>query len=137
DIVMHDPAYDPFQPVDQYCDWVCTEWGYVNDLYQCTYYDYQCYTSTAYVASTDYRGNVTSVTTYPDATTTTGAITHSTTYDIAGNVTSADVDCCQKKTISYITGDHYAYPSSVTSGDPSGLHLTESATYDFNTGLVA
>jgi hypothetical protein len=91
----------------------------------------------SYDSTTDYRGNVTNVTTYPDATTTSGAISHATTYDIAGNVISMDVDCCNKKTIAYSADYQYAYPTSVTSGNPSGLHLTKSATYDFNTGLPA
>ena len=51
-----------------------------------------------YDSATDYRGNVTSVTTYADAPGGSGTIIHSTTYDIAGNVITAEVDCCQLKT---------------------------------------
>src|SRR6266568_3761759 len=94
----------------------------------------------SYDSTTDYRGNVTSVTTYPDATSSSGAITHSTTYDIAGNAMTTQVDCCQLKSFTYsgagTGGNHdYAYPISVTSGGGSTT-LTTSATYDFNTGLV-
>lgn len=108
DIIMHDPAFDPF--------------------------------GSGYVSATDYRGNLTSVTTYSDAATPLGSITHSTTYDIAGNVITAQVDCCQLKSFTYSgagTSGDYAYPISVTSGNPSGLHLTTSATFDNDTGLPA
>ena len=75
----------------------------------------------SYDSTTDYRGNVTSVTTYPDVTSTSGAITHSTTYDIAGNAMTTQVDCCQVKSFTYsgagTGGNHdYANPISVTSG---------------------
>lgn len=91
-----------------------------------------------YDPGTDYRGNVTSVTTYPNATTTSGAITHANTYDIAGNVVTAQVDCCQQQSFTYSsTNDDYAYPISVTKGNPGGLHLTTAYTYDMNTGLIA
>ena len=80
---------------------------------------------------------MTSTTTYTDAASATGAITRSITYDIAGNVTSAQVDCCQLNTFEYSDTYYNAYATAVTSGNPSGLHLTSSATYSFNTGLVA
>jgi len=92
-----------------------------------------------YNYANEYRGNVTSTTTYTDPVTPSGGITHNTTYDIAGNVTSADVDCCHKKTFTYSDGSlhDFAYVTQVTSGNPSGLQLTTYATYDMNTGLVA
>jgi RHS repeat-associated protein len=140
DIIMHDPAFDPFQPTQESCDWVCHQYDpwWVDCIdweYDCTYYN-------PYDATTDYRGNVTSVTTYPDATSSTGAITHATTYDIAGNVMTAQVDCCTLKSFTYSGagsgGNHdYAYPISFTSGNPSGLYFTTSASYDYNTGLIA
>lgn len=46
---------------------------------------------------------------------------------------------CQIKNFSYTDSPDtltYAYPTSETRGDPGGLHLTTSVTYDFNTGLV-
>jgi RHS repeat-associated protein len=81
---------------------------------------------------------VTSVTTYADAPNAAQAITHSTSYDIAGNVMTAQVDCCQQKSITYWNSNgSYAYPTPVTSGNPSGTHLTTSASFDYNTGLTS
>ena len=140
DIIMHDVAFDPFQGTQESCDWVCTIWGYpdAESPYQCLNWNWECSYYNPYDSSTDYRGNVTSVTTYPDATTTSSAITHATTYDIAGNVMTAQVDCCQLNSFTYSSAnDDYAYPVSTTKGDPNGLHLTNSIDYDMNTGLVA
>ena len=58
-------------------------------------------------------------------------------HDIAGNLVSATLSCCNVKTIDYgssfsVTG--YAYPVSETKG--SSPQLTNSATYNRNTGLV-
>lgn len=138
DIIMHDVAFDPFQETQEIWDWVCTDWGYNESGWVCYNWDFQVVDYyNPYDSTTDYRGNVTSVITYPDATTTSGAITQSTTYDIAGNVITAQVDCCQLQSFSYSTAnDDYAYPVSITKGDPGGLHLTASIDYDMNTGLV-
>lgn len=137
-IIMHDPAYDPFQEDQETCDWECTEWG-INEtgFWGCLNWEWQCTYFNPYLSLTDYRGNVTSTTTYTDAATATGAITHAVTYDIAGNVTSAQVDCCQLKTFEYSDTYYNAYVTSVKRGNPSGLHLTSSASYSFNTGLVS
>lgn len=138
DIVMHDPAFDPFQQtVETDCHWQCNEW----DGHTCIDSEWVCTETNPYVYTTDYRGNVTSVTTYADAGGGTGAITHGTKYDIAGNVTSAEVDCCQQKVFTYSGagsgGNHdYAYPISVTSGS-SSTTLTTSATFDYSSGLLA
>ena len=139
DIIMHDPAFDPFQQTQETWDWVCTEWGYDEGFPICLNWEWQVVGSyNPYDSNTDYRGNVTSVTTYPDATSTSNAITHTTKYDIAGNVMSAQIDCCQSQSFTYSSAnDDYAYPVSVTLGDPNGLHLTSSTSYDMNTGLMA
>lgn len=140
DIIMHNVASDPFQEWEEICDWECMQWGYPDpeSPFQCIDWQWVCQGYNPYDAATDYRGNVTSVTTYPDATSTSGTITHATTYDIAGNVISAQVDCCQSQSFTYSSAnDDYAYPVSVTKGNPSGLHLTMSTAYDMNTGLVA
>jgi YD repeat-containing protein len=140
DIIMHDVAFDPFQEPQETWDWVCTEWGYnESGLFTCLNWEWQLvYFYYPYDWTTDYRGNVTSVTTYPDATTTSNPITHASTYDIAGNIMTSQVDCCQLQTLTYSSAnDDYAYPVSITKGNPSGLHLTTNISYDMNTGLVA
>ena len=132
DIIMHDPSYDPFAPLVENCYW---DYSGEFPVWTCDYYS-------PYDPATDYRGNVTAVTTYPDATSSSGTIIHSTTYDIAGNVMTSQVDCCQLKSFTYsgagTNGTHdYAYVISLTTGNPAGLHLTTSATYDYDTGLLA
>lgn len=138
DIIMHDHAFDPFQQDHEYnCHWVCIDYEHPHcyeEEWQCSYYN-------LYQPATDYRGNVTSVNTYPDASNTSSGITHATTYDIAGNVMTAQVDCCQQKSFTYsgagTNGDHdYAYVESVTDGS-GGTTLTSSSRYDYNTGLLA
>ena len=59
-------------------------------------------------------------------------------YDITGNLVTASTSCCQQTSINYTSDTQYAYPQSQTRGssDPnSAIHVTTSATYDFNTGL--
>ena len=137
DIIMHDPAFDPFQQTQETnCDWVCAEY----DEFSCIDWDWVCEYVNPYQAATDYRGNVTSVTTYPDANNTGTGITHDTTYDIAGNVITEELDCCQQKSITYsgagTGGDHdYAYPITVTIGS-GATTLTTSSEYNYNTGLL-
>jgi RHS repeat-associated protein len=92
--------------------------------------------SGSYVSANAYRGNLTTVTTYPDATTTANAINRGSTYDIAGNLVTAQLDCCQVKSFTYTSTNQYAYPISETSGNPGGPQLTTSTSYDYNTGLV-
>jgi RHS repeat-associated protein len=140
DIIMHDVAFDPFQAWQEICDWECMQWGWPDpeSPFQCIDWQWVCQGYNPYDPNTDSRGNVTTVTTYPDATTTTGVITHNTTYDIAGNIVTAQVDCCQTQSFTYSSANNdYAYPVSVTKGNPSGVHLTSSISYDMNTGLVA
>lgn len=137
DIIMHDSTFDPFAP-EYEVQGDCIEWDY----WQINCLQWNYYWTSDYNPSTDYRGNVTSVTTYPDASSTSGTITHATTYDIAGNVMTAQVDCCHTTSFTYSgagsSGNHdYASVISITTGNPSGTNLTTSATYDYHTGLVA
>lgn len=90
--------------------------------------------SASYDATTAYRGNVTSVTTYADAATPSNAITNTMKYDIAGNVVEEIANCCRRKTFTYSPDYQYAYLTAATHGDAN--QMTESATYDFNTGLL-
>jgi len=135
DVVMHDEASNPFAPQyiipgDCYyiCDWYC--------YYQCD----PDRLATDYNPATDFRGNVTQVTTYSNAGAepASGAIIETRRYDITGNLVTASTSCCQQTSISYTLATQYAYPSAQTRGssDPnSPIHITTSATYDFNTGL--
>ena len=136
-VIMHDPSFDPFQEDQESCDWECQEWG-INETgaWGCLNYEWECTYFNPYIPATDYRGNLTTATTYSDAANAAGAITRAITYDIAGNVTTAQVNCCQLKTFELSDTYYNAYVTSVTRGNPSGLHLTTSTTYSFNTGLV-
>jgi RHS repeat-associated protein len=89
----------------------------------------------SYGCSFTARANVTSVTKYTDPVTPGGAITKSYTYDSLGNVRTAQLNCCQLKTINYSATTEYAYPDSVVSGS-SSPQLTSSATYDLHMGLT-
>ncbi|MBI2679290.1 MAG: RHS repeat protein, partial [Candidatus Koribacter versatilis] len=89
--------------------------------------------STAYTTSKLDRGNVTKVTRYTDPVALTGPIVRNSSYDILGNLVAADLDCCNRRTWSFIGDDSYSFPSSTTSG--SGVTLTHSFTY-YGTGLL-
>lgn len=73
-IIMHDPAYDPFQEDQETCDWVCQECG-INEtgFWGCLSWEWECTYFNPYLGGTDYRGNVTSTTTYSDAATPSGS----------------------------------------------------------------
>lgn len=91
--------------------------------------------SGSYDSATDKRGNVVSVTAYSDAAGSTGAITQTATYDIAGNVVTADADCCRQKSFTYSNTFYFAYRTGTTLG--TSPTLSTSADFDFNTGLLA
>lgn len=134
DVVMHDDASDPNAP--QYEVQYCNEWDY----WQINCLQWDSYWMSDYNSTTDYRGNVTQVTRYANAGTepASGAITETRRYDITGNLVTASTSCCQQTSINYTSDTQYAYPQSQTRGssDPnSAIHITTSATYDFNTGL--
>ena len=56
-----------------------------------------------------------------------------TKIDIFGGVTKAQVSCCNVKSFTKTEATYWTAPSQTTSGDSSGVHLTSSAVYDFNT----
>jgi len=91
----------------------------------------------AYVPATDYRGNLTEVTSYADALNLTIPVTESRRYDITGNMVTASTSCCEQNTLMYTTSTYFAYPLSKTRGSATEAlkQITTSATYDFNTGL--
>jgi RHS repeat-associated protein len=135
-VVMHDDAFNPYAS-QEYIESYCCDYDYYNNWCNQT-----CggYFVSAYDPATDFRGNVTQVTTYANAGTepASGAITETRSYDITGNMVMASTSCCQQTSISYTLATQYAYPISKTRGssDPnSPVHVTNSATYDFNTGL--
>lgn len=79
------------------------------------------------------RGNVTTVTRYADAAGATGSIARNSSYDILGNLVSADLDCCNRRTWEFSSADSYSFPTSTTAGtSPS---LTTTFTYYSDTGL--
>ncbi|MDQ3688042.1 MAG: hypothetical protein M3430_20910 [Acidobacteriota bacterium] len=86
------------------------------------------------VTSTDYRGNVRTVTRYADAAAGTGAEVDTFTYDIAGNLVTETADCCRQRSYTYTKAFEYAYATEVARGDAGQLRAT--VNYDFNTGLI-
>jgi RHS repeat-associated protein len=130
-VVMHADNHNPYAP--QYPVQYCAEYDeyYIN----CVRWD-EYYTSD-YNPITDYRGNVTQVTTYADAATPGIPINESRRYDITGNLVTASTSCCQQTSINYTTDTQYAYPQSQTRGSATDAYaqVTTSGTYDFNTGL--
>lgn len=82
------------------------------------------------------RHNLTSVTRYSNAAAGTGAITQNFTYDSLGNLRTAQLDCCNLKTLIYSSGTQYSYPDSVVRGPSSGPQFTTSYTYDSGSGLM-
>lgn len=96
------------------------------------------YAPSGYNPITDYRGNVTQVTTYADAIGLAGAVSETRRYDINGNMIKASTSCCEQRTISYPIDTQYGYPLSETRGSATDPYaqVKTSATYDFNTGLI-
>lgn len=139
-VVMHDQAYNPHADAEGYCYWEpdwndpdctgsCWDWncdGYCPQNYICPYNYW-----------TDYRGNVTQITTYADAVNLTGATTETRTYDVTGNMVTNTTSCCQQSNFTFTIDTQFAYPQSKTRGSASDPYaqVKTSATYDFNTGL--
>lgn len=84
-----------------------------------------------------FRGNITKSTVYADASVENdpNASVSVFKYDVTGNILEASLSCCDLKSWQYTSDNNYAYPISQTNSG-GGLQLSESATYDFNTGLV-
>jgi RHS repeat-associated protein len=78
------------------------------------------------------RGNVTGVTSYSDVVGNI-SVTHGSKTDIFGNTTIAQVACCDQKSFTMTEATYWAKPSQTTTGSTSGIYLTSSAGYDFNT----
>ena len=147
-VVQHDQGFNPYADAEGYCYWEndwsdgdcngscmpnCPECvqdpscdGYCPQYYVCPY-----------DPSTNYRGNVTQVTSYADATGLTGPVTETRRYDITGNLVTASTSCCEQTSFNYTVDTEYAYPLSKTRGSATDPYaqVTTSATYDFYTGL--
>jgi len=147
-VVQHDQAFNPHAADEGFCNWEpdwsdgdcngscmpnCPECiqdpscdGYCPQIWMCPY-----------DGSTDYRGNVTQVTSYADAINLTGADTETRGYDVTGNMVTTSTNCCQQISLSYTIDTQYAYPLSKTRGSATDPYaqVTTSMTVDFNTGL--
>jgi RHS repeat-associated protein len=134
-VTMHFASHNPHAPpvwVDEYCYMQC----YNN--YECDYICDPGYWYSPYSPSTDYRGNVTRVTSYTDAANLTGAVVETRGYDVTGNVVKVSASCCDEVRAGYGVDTQYAYPTSHSQGsaDPnSPVRVTTRTTFDFNTGL--
>jgi len=89
----------------------------------------------SYDTSKTTRGNVTDVTSYSDVVLNT-SVTQSSKKDIFGNTTKAQVSCCNQKSFTMTEATYWSKPAQTISGDTSGIYLTRSAGYDFNTLMV-
>ena len=145
-VTMHDEAFDPYDDQNGQCYYVpdqndpdcrgdCLDDqgnprgncdGYCPDVLYCPY-----------IPATDYRGNVTQVTSYADAINLSGAVTETRRYDITGNLVTASTSCCEQTSFGYTSDTQYAYPQTKTRGSATDAYaqVKTSATYDFNTGL--
>ena len=92
-----------------------------------------------YNPATDYRGNVTQVTTYANGQNLTTPITETRRYDINGNLIKANTSCCAQSSLTYDVSNYYAYAIAKTSGSATDgfSQVKTTATFDFNTGLRA
>lgn len=80
------------------------------------------------------RGNVTGTTEYKVVFG--GTITRLAKFDVFGNLVKAQVTCCNQKNYTFDINNYWSKPVQLTDGDPTGVHLTGTAAYDFNTSLV-
>ena len=131
----HSDYYNPYAPEYLHSPGTCCEYDYwqINCLTMCP-----DYWASDYDPATDYRGNVTQITTYADAGTPSVPTVETRRYDITGNVVTTSTACCQQTSYLYTVDTAYAYAQAQTQGSASdaSAKVKESATYDFNTGLV-
>lgn len=83
-----------------------------------------------YDTSKTTRGNLTGVTTYSDLSG--SGVTRNSKVDIFGGVTKAQVSCCNVKSFTKTEATYWTAASQTTTGDTSGVHLTSTASYDFD-----
>jgi RHS repeat-associated protein len=93
--------------------------------------------------STNYRGNITKITSYSDAANKLGPNTENRGYDITGNLTGFSRST-SSTIIQYNVDTQYSYPNTISANASNpycrvhceASFLTTSASYDFNTGLL-
>lgn len=143
DVIMHSDAANPFAPpywVDGYWDWRCHDsCDGCNEDPICDWVWIDGYWVDVYQPATDYRGNVTQITSYATVTSSSvsDAVTETRRYDMTGNMVTASTSCCEQTSFNYTINTQYAYPESKTRGSSTDWYaqVTTSAVYDFNTGL--
>ncbi len=142
-VLQHDGAYNPFAKVTIIpgtCTEACTSDPTHPDRgEQCREVCTSDKKQTDFKPTTQYRGNLTSITRYADTAHRAGAQIESYTYDIAGNRRDTTGSaCCDHIVASYSPTTQYAYPETVMAGaaDPaSSVRRTVRTTYDLSTGL--
>ena len=127
----HSETHNPYAPQWEQCD--CYMW----DHWQIDCLQWNCYWMTNYDPWTDYRGNVTQVTSYADAINLTGTVTETRRYDITGNVVKESSSCCDETNYTFSSDTNYAFPMSEVRGSPSDPYaqIKISRTFDYNTSL--
>ena len=139
-VVMHNQASNPHADAEGYCYWDY-DWNDPDCNGGC--WDYNCdgycpqYWVCPYDYSTDFRGNITQVTSYANASSLTGAVTETRRYDVTGNLVKKSSSCCEQTSANYTIDTQFTYPQSQTRGSATDgfAQVTTSATYDFSTGL--
>jgi len=130
-VVGHSYNHNPYAPQYEVCD--CYQYDYWGiDCVQ-----WNCYWTSDYNPITDYRGNVTQITSYSNAANLTGATVETRRYDITGNLVKATSSCCDETSFTYDEAMQYSAPVAETRGSPTDPYtqVKISRTYDFNTSL--
>jgi RHS repeat-associated protein len=141
-VVMHNQAANPHAEAEGYCYWdydwndpdctgACWEgsWcdGYCQQIWICPY-----------DPSTDFRGNLTQITSYADASGPSSPVTETRYFDVTGNIVKVGSACCGEQTsFTYTVDTQYTYQEGRIRGSATDpfAQVTVSAVYDFYTGL--
>lgn len=105
-VYMHDETHNPYAPLYEQCD--CYMWDHW--MIECLQWNCNWYSN--YNPATDYRGNVTQITSYANAASLTGPVTETRRYDITGNMVKSSNTCCQETSYGYSVNTQYGYPHS-------------------------
>jgi RHS repeat-associated protein len=134
-VAQHDKAYNPYTTETTQVRGDCKTW-YTPPYGSQVCSEYYINTVPVYNSATNYRGNITKVTSFVDVANDNdpNASVSKMKYDITGNVVQSTLNCCNLQIVEYSADYEYAYPTKVTKG--SGVQLLTQAVYDFNTGLL-